>query len=247
MTSAFFDTMPRVIGHRGAKGLAPENTLSSFRKAAEVGTKSVEIDVTVTRDNKTIIHHDLSLNRCTSGSGPLLLQDLATLRELDAGSWFGNDWAGEKLPTLSEALTCIHELDMSLNLEIKPVDGWQVPTAQRVGQQLQEELPTGLPLLISSFNEECLTEVHTYVPDIPLGYLTDAIPPDWQARLEKTGSASLHVYDPFVTKDAIRSVQEAGYKFLVYTVNETDRARQLLDWGVDAVITDFPNRLLPLT
>ncbi|MEP3246541.1 MAG: glycerophosphoryl diester phosphodiesterase [Sneathiella sp.] len=246
MTSAFFETMPRIIGHRGAKGLAPENTLSSFRKAAEVGAKSIEIDVTVTQDNGTVIHHDTNLDRCSNGSGPVLLQDLADIEKLDAGSWFGDDWCGEKIPTLTEALQATKALGMSLNLEVKPVEGWQVPTAEIVGRQLQEELSRDLPLLISSFNEEALTITGQYVPDIPLGYLTDAIPPDWEKRLTDTGSASLHCYYPFVTEEAVKAVQAAGFKFLAYTVNDLEIAERFLNWGVDAIITDYPDKLLPL-
>ncbi len=246
MTSAFFETMPRIIGHRGAKGLAPENTLSSFRKAAEVGAKSIEIDVTVTRDNGTVIHHDTNLDRCSNGAGPVLLQDLADIEKLDAGSWFGDDWRGEKIPTLTEALKATEALGMSLNLEVKPVEGWQVPTAEIVGRQLQKELSRDLPLLISSFSEEALTITGQYVPDIPLGYLTDAIPPDWEKRLTDTGSASLHCYYPFVTEEAVKAVQTAGFKFLAYTVNDLEIAERFLSWGVDAIITDYPDKLLPL-
>ncbi|MFT6558637.1 glycerophosphodiester phosphodiesterase family protein [Sneathiella sp.] len=239
----FFDTMPRIIGHRGAKGLAPENTLASFKAAASAGAKSIEIDVTVTKDDKTVIHHDTNLNRCTNGDGPVLLNNFEAVRALDAGSWFAPEFSAEKIPTLAEALELTSELGMSLNLEVKPVDGWQIPTADIVGQQLKDDLPKDYPMLISSFSEEALVRTGHYVPHIPLGYLTDAIPPDWERRLIDTGAASLHVYHPFVTREIVQKVQAAGYKFLVYTVNDEDTATRLLDWNVDAIITDFPDRL----
>lgn len=246
MTFRFFETMPRIIGHRGAKGLAPENTLASFKAAADTGTKSVEIDVTATKDDKLVIHHDMSLKRCTNGEGLVLLENLDDLRELDAGSWFSSDFAGEKIPTLEEALISIHEQGMSLNLEIKPTDGWQIPTTVLVADGLRSTSAQDLPILISSFNEDCLTVAKDLLPEYPRGYLTDAIPPDWERRMNVTGSSSFHLYHPFVTKESVRDIQSAGYKFLVYTVNDVDDAKRFLDWGVDAIITDFPDRMLAL-
>ncbi|MEH6403406.1 MAG: glycerophosphodiester phosphodiesterase family protein [Sneathiella sp.] len=247
MTVPFFETMPKIIGHRGARGLAPENTLSSFKAAANAGTKSIEIDVMVTQDNNTVIHHDMDVRRCTNGKGPVLMKSLEQVRALDAGSWFSQHYTGEKIPTLSEALLSMKQLDMSLNLEIKPTDGWQIPTAEIVGRQLQIELQENFPILLSSFNIEALNAVGKFVPNVPLGYLTEAVPPDWEKRLNEVGAASFHCQGEFVTEDIVKAVQQAGFKFLVYTVNDPEYAKQLLSWNVDAIITDYPDRLLPLS
>ncbi|MBL4739968.1 MAG: glycerophosphoryl diester phosphodiesterase [Sneathiella sp.] len=246
MTAPFFETMPRIIGHRGAKGLAPENTLASFKVAANAGAKSIEIDVTVTRDNNAIIHHDSNVTRCTNGQGPILLKSLEQVRALDAGSWFSAQYTGEKIPTLSEALLSVKQLGMSLNLEVKPTKGWQVPTAELVGRQLQKELQEDFPILLSSFSIEALATIGKIVPNVPLGYLTEAIPPDWEKRMQDAGAASFHCQGEFVTKDIVLAVQKAGFKFLVYTVNDPEYAKQLLNWNVDAIITDYPDILLPL-
>jgi len=246
MTAPFFETMPKIIGHRGARGLAPENTLASFKAAADAGAKSVEIDVTVTRDEKTVIHHDMDVARCTDGDGPILLKSLEEVRNLDAGSWYSEQHTGEKIPTLSEALLSMKQLGMSLNLEIKPTDGWQIPTAEIVGRQLHQELQEDFPILLSSFNIEALVTVGKFVPSAPLGYLTEAIPPDWEKRMHESGAASFHCQGHFVTKDIVNAIQKAGYKFVVYTVNDLEYAKQLLSWNVDAIITDYPDKLLPL-
>jgi glycerophosphoryl diester phosphodiesterase len=245
MTPSYFDTMPRIIGHRGACGHAPENTIASFRKAAELGARSVEIDVTVTQDGQPVIHHDMNVRRCTNGSGPVLLKSLRELQSLDAGSWFGPAFAGEKIPTLAEAIDCIGSLDMSLNLEIKPCAGWQAPTAEIVGKELQN-LDPALPILLSSFDIEALMLAGDQAPHLPRGYLTEAIPPDWEHRLHAAAAASLHCHRDFVTEDLPGRVRAAGFKLLVYTVNDVEQARQFLDWGVDALITDLPDRLLTL-
>ncbi|MBL4906716.1 MAG: glycerophosphoryl diester phosphodiesterase [Sneathiella sp.] len=246
MIPSFFKTMPRIIGHRGARGHAPENTLASFKRAAELGTQSVEIDVSVTKDNKTVIHHDSEVDRCTDGAGPVLLKTLEEIKALDAGSWYSNDFKGETIPTMAEALGCISALNLSLNLEIKPCTGWQIPTAQIVGTELRDKNTFGLPILLSSFDIEALVAIGDMLPELPRGYLTKAIPPDWERRLYEARADSLHCQGQYVTKEIVQAVQKAGYKFLVYTVNDPDHAKQLLDWNVDAIITDYPDRLFPL-
>ncbi|MEH6476988.1 MAG: glycerophosphoryl diester phosphodiesterase [Sneathiella sp.] len=246
MRATFFETMPRVIGHRGASGLAPENTIASFKKAAEVGTQSIEIDVMITSDDQCVICHDTNVNRCTDGTGPVLLKTLEEIKFLDAGKWFSGAFAGQQIPTLQETTDLLTKLNMSLNLEIKPTDGWEVPTAKIVGQELKANLPSDLPVLLSSFNIEALVTTGEIVPHLPRGYLSDAIPYEWERRLAEARVDSLHCDANFVTEDAIKAVQDAGYRFLAFTVNDPAHAKQLLDWNIDAIITDYPDRMLPL-
>ncbi len=246
MINSFFDTMPRIIGHRGVRGHAPENTLSSIKKAAQMGITSVEIDVTVTKDNQTVIFHDLELDRCTNGEGPVLLKTLEEIKKLDAGSWFSDEYKGEQIPNMAEALDCIIDLKMSLNLEVKPCLGWQIPTAEIVGEQLRHSPYDSLPILLSSFDIETLVAIGDILPELPRGYLTETVPLDWEKRLHDARAASLHCQGEFVTEDIVKSIQGAGFKFLVYTVNDPEYAKQLLDWNVDAIITDYPDRLFPL-
>ncbi len=240
---AVFRKLPKIVGHRGASGLAPENTLASIRKAAETGAAFVEIDVTVTKDDVAVIQHDSDVRRCTDGSGPILLKTLEEVKKLDAGRWFAPEFAGERIPTLKEATDTLRSLDLGLNLEIKPTVGWQIPTAQQVAKELLADWPAELPLLISSFAVECLIEVHRHIPELPLGYLTSAVPPDWQTRMADYGCASLHCERHYLTAADARAIKDAGYYLLVYTVNDPEEARKLLDWGADAIITDFPDRM----
>jgi len=244
MTVNVFEQMPRIIGHRGACGHAPENTLASFDLAATLGAEFIELDVTLSKDNICVIHHDTDLDRCTDGQGPILLKTHEEIKSLDAGSWFSEAFKGERIPTFKETLETIIRLNLGLNLEIKPCLGWQIPTAEHVVNELRRYMPHNLPLLISSFDVECLQAVGAAMPETPLGYLTEAIPTDWERRMTEAGCASLHCQQEFVTEDVVAAVQHAGYRFLAYTVNDVERAQQLLDWGVDGVITDFPDRLL---
>lgn len=246
MPFAYFDDMPRIIAHRGASGLAPENTLAAIEIAAHHGARSVEIDVMLTADDQCVICHDHNVRRCTNGEGKVRLKTLAEIKQLDAGSWFSSEFKGQQIPTLEEAMVCISKHKMSVNLEIKPLDGWQVPTALKVAEALNKLSPKLPPMLISSFNIEALETLKTIVPDIPLGYLSDTLPHNWNSRLAAIGAASLHMDCDFITPEIITQVQSAGIKILTYTLNDPTKAQKFLDWGVDGIITDFPDRLLPL-
>ncbi|MBE7637253.1 glycerophosphoryl diester phosphodiesterase [Sneathiella sp. P13V-1] len=243
MSSSFFDTMPRVISHRGACGHAPENTLASFKAAADLGAKSIEIDGMVTADNQVVICHDSSVNRCTNGQGAVLLKTLEEVRALDAGSKFDPKFEGEKIPTLQELIDALVEFNMSVNFEIKPTAGWQVETTLKIIEDLNKSLPDTVPLLFSSFNIEALEVAYKHAPEIERGYLTEAVPVDWERRLKAVGAASLHCHHSFATTELIKAVQDAGIRFLVYTVNNPEDGKRLLDWGVDAIITDYPDRM----
>src|SRR3989338_4007474 len=146
--------IPKVIGHRGAKAYAPENTLASIHAAADLGIEWVEIDVKLTKDGVPVIFHDEELNRCTNGSGLVAETDFKTIGELDAGLWFGDSFLGEKIPTLEEALNVIIDRGLGVNLEIKPCPGREVETAEvmldHATRIWSDDAP---PPLISSFSQ----------------------------------------------------------------------------------------------
>ena len=119
-----------MIGHRGAAGAAPENTLASIRKAREFGATWIEFDVKLTKDGHAILFHDDCLERTTDGRGTVAATTLAQIRRLDAGGWFGPAFRGEPVPTLEQALALCAELGLGINVEIKPCAKREVETAQ---------------------------------------------------------------------------------------------------------------------
>jgi len=236
-------TLPRLIGHRGAKESAPENTLASLREAARQGARWVEVDVMLTRDRRPVLIHDDTLNRTTSGFGPVPDLTLAELKRLDAGSWFDPRFAGESVPTLEEALVLIADLGLGLNLEIKPYPGQDVPTAEIALDTLKRLWPAGRPLLVSSFEVPCLEVAKAVAPEIPRGYLLWDPPADWAAIADRIGAATLNVHQDRQTAETVAAYRATGRPVLAYTVNDAARARTLFDWGVAAVFTDAPGRL----
>jgi glycerophosphoryl diester phosphodiesterase len=234
--------LPRIIGHRGAKAVTPENTLTAIRRSNDDGGTWVEFDVKLTKDNVPILMHDAMLDRTTSGKGPVAEHTLAQIKDLDAGTWFGKSFAGERVPTLVEALTLMDELGMGFNLEIKPCPGREAETAKiALETVLKHWTKKKAPVpVISSFKLASLAMAQKVAPDLPRGFLTEKLLPDWRRSADSVGCRAIHPGTRELTQDQVREVKAAGYPLLVWTVNDGGRARELVSWGVDSLITDAP-------
>lgn len=236
----------KVMGHRGAALLAPENTLASVRAAAEAGAAWVEIDVYLIAEGGLVIFHDDTLDRCTNGSGVTREARPTEVAELDAGSWFSADFVGEKVPTLLEALECIQSLNLGLNLEIKH-DGADVENiVPAVMAMLRDYWQDNDRLMISSFNLAALEMCYEIDPQRHLAPLYEDIPEDWQEQLDGIEAYSLNCDYARLTEAQARAVKAAGYKLLCYTVNDPQTVEAHWAWGMDAVITDDPTRFASL-
>lgn len=236
--------LPKIIAHRGASGSAPENTLAAIARAAQLGALAVEFDATITKDGTPIVMHDFNVERCSDGEGPVVLKTLEEVERLDAGSWYSDDFAGERIPTLHETLELVASTNMALNLELKPTLGWEEPTARAVAKTVQDVWPQDRPILVSSMSPLALDAFRQELPGATLGLITYAIPENWHQRLQQHHCVSLHCYHDFVTYDLVQEVHAAGARLHVYTVNDVDKAKALFAMGVDAVFTDHPERLL---
>ena len=113
-----------VIAHRGASGHAPENTLAAFKRAVALGATFIETDLQLTRDSRLVAMHDATVNRTTNGQGKVHDLTLMELRRLDAGSWFGSEFAGERIPTMDDILEFSKKHDVVFYLELKPGGSW---------------------------------------------------------------------------------------------------------------------------
>lgn len=234
---------PRLIGHRGAARLAPENTLIGFRKAASLGVTWVEFDVQLSMDNVPVLMHDATLERTTSGTGRVRARDYETLAELDAGLWFGLEFAGERVPRLDQALDLLVRLDLSANVELKPLKGDEKVTAAAVAATLALHWPKHRPLIVSSFNHRALRAMRAVAPEWPRGFLVRKLDRTWRKQAEAIGCASIHCAHLYLTEAKARAVKRAGYPLAVYTVNDAPVARRLFGWGVDGVFTDDPQAM----
>jgi len=239
--------IPRIIGHRGARASAPENTLAGIRAAQREGATWVEFDVKLTADGACILMHDDTLERTTDGRGPVAAASLADIRRLDAGSRFGPAFRGERVPTLQEALALLAELDMGFNLEIKPCRGREAETARAAVTEVVRLWPAGRPApIISSFERAALVAAREAAPTLPRGYLVEELPTHWKAQVQDLDCAAVHVGWRKLTRAQVDAVKAERLPLVVWTVNEMPRARELLAWGADALITDCPAVLMGL-
>jgi len=230
---------PRVIGHRGAGALAPENTLAGIRKAAQLGFRGVEFDVMLSADKVPLLMHDETLERTTGGRGTVSGTRYAEIAKLDAGAWFGDKYRGEHVPSFELAARLCIELHLWANVEIKPAVGFERETGAAAAKLAREIWRGASPApLLSSFQQSALESARSVAPEFDRGYLTDRIEPDWLEAAGTLGCVSVHCNFEHLTEAQAVEIRRSGYWLLCYTVNDPDIARRIFSWGVNAIFTD---------
>ncbi len=234
--------LPKVIAHRGASRIAPENTLASLRAAKALGATWIECDVMLTADNQAIIFHDKTLHRTTNGKGIVANTSYAEIVKLDAGSWFDKKFINERVPTLSAYLQCAVELELGINIELKAASGKEDILAQEVDRQLKRYWPAHFPApLISSFSLANLKAMRHCDQAHQLGLVLKRFSFAWKRKARKIKAYSLHFSQKAISKKIIDRALAENLKVLCYTVNEAQQAQQLLQWGVSGVFSDIAN------
>ena len=238
--------IPKVIGHRGAKAYAPENTVASIETAASLGVQWVELDVKLTRDNVPIIFHDEALERTTSGVGLVAQTNYEDLRDLDAGSWFGDSFSSVRIPTLEEAVDVLLKHDLGLNLEIKPCPGREKETAEIALDYLSQYWDDTSKLLISSFQHVSLEAAMDLAPDYARGLLIgdQEMPENWKEVANYLDVSTINLWNKLVTREIADEIMDLELPLLVYTVNDPMQARALQKLGVDSFFSDNPDVII---
>ena len=225
---------PLLIGHRGARGLAPENTLLAMDVGIAAGCTWLEFDVQRHPGGELFLLHDLTLDRTSNGHGLASACSWATLRALDAGQ-------GQHIATLDEALDLIDQR-ASVNIELKTWDG----TAAAVADVLRARLAEGWPassFMVSSFHLPELYEFKQLLPEVPVAVLLCGVPLDWAACASELQAVALNQSVEFVDARLLADAKARGLAVNVYTVNDADEYERLAALGVDGVFTDVPDRL----
>ena len=222
------------IGHRGAKGYAPENTLISFQKALDMRVDGIELDVHLSSDNQIVVIHDATVNRTTGGNGDvnqLSLQELKALRI-----------AGEhQIPTLEEVLNLI-DGKIFINIELKG-NHTAKPVAALIEKYVSEKNWRYDLFLISSFDWNALQEIHLMNPRIKLGVLTSTdidLSVDF-AQFIKAKSIYPHFH--LLNIENTKQMQEHGFQVFAWTVNELEDIQKIKMFQVNGIITDFPDKI----
>jgi glycerophosphoryl diester phosphodiesterase len=260
-----------VMGHRGFRGIAPENTLLAARKAFEAGANWWELDVAASSDGELVVLHDDSLVRTSDakalfpGRSPWSVYDFSfeELRRLDMGSFYGKtdpfkqvaagrvgaaelaSFKGEKLPTLRECLELTKAGKRKVNIEIKDATGHPCDAwiVERT-VELVRELGMGKDVIVSSFNHEYLRRVKKADPSLDTGALVEERPANLVPLLKELRARAYHPGVDTLDEATVREVRAAGFEVNVWTPNEVEVMKRLLSWGVTGLISDFPDRAL---
>ncbi|MFN8474433.1 MAG: glycerophosphodiester phosphodiesterase [Anaerolineae bacterium] len=232
------------LAHRGARMVAPENTLAAFRAALEMGADGIELDVQLSADGAIVVHHDFDLGRTNNGAGPLKRQTLAQLKRLDAGSWRDAEFARERIPTLAEVFQLL-DRQMVVNVELKTRSFFDDGLEKAVVEEIKRSHMVD-KVILSSFNPRSLMRVRSISSQLPLGLLYSPDQPihlrrAWLRRFVRP--EALHPRFDMVDQAFMQEAKAEGYRVNVWTVNEVEDMERLLKLKVDAIITDRPNIL----
>jgi glycerophosphoryl diester phosphodiesterase len=235
------DDQPLIVGHRGAMGYAPENTFASYERAVELGVDAVECDVHLSADEVPVVIHDHTLDRTTDGEGPVQARTLAQLKELDAGAWRGAEFAGQRLPTLDELLGwCASRVPLSIELKNGPT--FYEGLAERVVELVRKHGMLERANVIS-FDHQAVRRVKELEPRLAAGILFAARLVDAAAAARAAGAETVMPAYYFATADVIAQAHAAGLTVSVWTVDDPATARALARRGVDAIASNYPDRI----
>lgn len=222
------------VGHRGAKGYISENTLPSIKKALELGVDGIEIDVHLCASGELVVFHDFTLDRMTNGTGEIGKQTLSQLQNLLVDGKY-------KIPMLTEVLDLI-KAKCLLNIELKG-EKTALPTVKLLHQYFDKGTWTYNDILISSFQRKELEAVYNFDKKMPLGVLTKASV-NASIRFAKTLNAvAIHPNFALLSKNNVKEAQDEGFKVNAWTVNDYESIERIKSYGVDAIISDYPDRI----
>jgi glycerophosphoryl diester phosphodiesterase len=223
--------LPKVIAHRGASQIAPENTLIAFEKAHELGALWIELDVMLTKDNVAIIHHDDTFKRILDLDQNVQQTLYSQIKDLDAGNG--------RIPTLEQTLTLCADLNLSINIELKTTYDYAEQTALKTLEILSQfKFFTPENILFSSQEILALQTIQAKAPEYKLGLVADHWEDVNKALKQDLKLYALSLHYPMLEKDNMTAMRARGYQVLAFTVNDRALAERLFDMGVTSVFSD---------
>ena len=232
-----------VVGHRGAMGHRPENTFASFEHALELGADWIELDVHLTRDGALAVIHDEAVDRTTDGHGLVKDHTLAELKQLDAGSWFGPAYAGQRIPTLEEVLAWARERGTVVDIEIKNAPIYYAGIEDAVVRALHSQEMTEQVIVIS-FDHRAVQQVKALDARIATGVLYAGRPVDGGIGLARQANADAVLpHWAYVTSEDVRAAHAAGLSVAPWASSDPTILARLIEAGVDGIGTNHPDVL----
>jgi glycerophosphoryl diester phosphodiesterase len=233
---------PRVFGHRGAMGHAPENTFASFERAVEIGVDAIELDVHLSADDEVVVIHDHELNRTTNGQGVVHDLTLAQLKRLDAGAHFGPEWAGQRIPTLAEVLAWARRRCV-LDIEIKG-GPWPYPGIEaRVVDLIRRHQMVDQTIVIS-FDHPTVARVKALAPEIAAGTLYSCRPVDPVRVALDAGADAILPFWAYCDPRTVERAHAAGLSVHPWATSDPDLIELLAGIDVDSICSNHPDRVV---
>ena len=237
------------IAHRGAsgRGHSPENTLSAFKEAINIGSDCVECDVHCTKDGQVVIIHDGTLNRTTDKKGAVADMTLEEIKEADAGSWFSSSFVGERIPTLRELLDLAKGKVITV-IEIKPEN-----ITDKVIQEI-EKADAVNEVILQSFYPKAVKAVQELNPNIPRALLISGQLPVIRISsiiglIDQTlevGTSTLNLQYKIITPNLIKEAHKRGMNVWAWTVDDESDMKELIAMGINGITSNYPEKLIAL-
>ena len=225
---------PQKIGHRGAKGYLAENTLESIQLALQFGVDAIEIDVHKCKSGELVVFHDFTLERITDGQGEIASKSWEELKRLYVYEKF-------RIPLLTEVLDLIKG-KCWINIELKGLNT-AAKTVRIIQHYIKNQNWNQEDFLVSSFQKDELLEVFKKDPDIQIGVLTETSFKEAIQLGAMLNAKAIHPPLGIITQENVKQAHKAGFKIFVWTVNEPADILRMKDFGVDGIISDFPDLL----
>lgn len=245
-------TRPIVIGHRGNSGEAPMNTLAAIEEAIHLGADMVEVDVNLTADGVPILIHNSTVDETTDGTGPVSSYTFEEIRRLDAGSWKSPRYAGERIPSLMEALDLGRgKIGFSLDLKTERAIPALVKAVAESGMR-DEVVVTGCYVSTAQAVREMdrdlmvLLNLHPEVERLARSGRMEEFIAAYISQARRAGLPALNVNHKYVTLQLLRRAHMQALSVWTFTVDDESTMRELIEMGVDAIYTNYPGRLLDL-
>ena len=235
-----------VVGHRGAMGHRPENTMASFAHALQLGADWIELDVHLSQDGVAVVIHDETLDRTTNGHGLVRDHSLAALKHLDAGGWFGPEYVGQRIPTLEEVLDWANEQNTVVDIEIKNAPLYYPGIEQAVVDALRRTAMVEQSIVIS-FDHRAVGRTRALEDRVATGVLYACRPADGGIGLARAVNAdALLPHWAYVTPEDVEAAHQAQLAVAPWATSDPAILRQLIQAGVDAIGTNHPDVLRAL-
>ncbi|KUO49527.1 MAG: hypothetical protein APF76_03185 [Desulfitibacter sp. BRH_c19] len=233
----------KILAHRGVSRRAPENTLAAFKKALDLGLGGIELDIQMSKDGHVIVLHDEKVDRTTDGKGFIKDMTLEDIKKLDAGSWFGDEFIGEKVLLLEEVLEFIGDRGFIINIELKSGIIQYAGLEDRV-LDIVKHYNFLDRTIFSSFNHYSLVNIKEKCSNAKIGllYYAGLVDP-WEFGM-KLDAYSLNPFFTSVTEQMVKRCLEVGLQVIPFTVNDNIFAKRLVEWGVEYIITDIPDKII---